>query len=339
MSLIEEYIADLDTSSPVHQTGIIAMKMTLCQDSACAVKIARLDCCNVLLQRGSSMMHSPEQLPAPLTVSTPHNQSNRDAVTPQASLQAPGTGTGTSLPLSGHIKQHSLASALARAAGISSSVPRADPETRAGLGADDRHGPSTAGRKDFGWNGPLAAEATQALDVSPGFQLSGSHTAALESARQSSRAGPQLYDRHAAADTAAAGRQDDVRSSASFDSWNSKQRSHSGATASTSHAAHHTAVHPGLSPAAVGAAEAVATTAASAQLAGPIMSATSLTSQAATAAGEIAHEQAVSRSRDAQRARPPVLLSHCGQEHAGVAWQDTNTCKVALQNHPCLDPA
>ncbi len=254
------------------------------------------------------MTQSPEQLPASPLVTTPRSQSNRDAVTPQASLQAPGTGTPLLLP--DHTKQHSLAAALARAAGISPSVPRADPETKAGLRADERHGPSTAGTKAFGWNGPLAAEATQASDVSAGFQLSGSHTAGLESMEPSSRAGPQLHDRHVAADTAAAGRQGDVTSSASFDSWNSRQRSHSGATASTSHAARHTAVHPGLSSAAVGTAEAVATTAASAQLAGPVMSATSLTSQATTAAGEIAHKQAVSNSGNPQRVRLPVLFSH-----------------------------
>jgi len=240
-------------------------------------------------------MQSPEQLPASPLVTTPSSQSNGDAVTPQASLQAPGTGTP--LLLSGHTKQHSLAAALARAAGISPSLHRADPETRAGLRVDERNGPSTAGTKAFGWNGPLAPEATQASDSSAGFQLSGSHTAGLESMEPSSPAGPRLHDRHEAANSAAAGRQDDVTSSASFDSWNSRQRSHSSATASTSHAARHTAVHLGLSPAAVGTAEAVAAaaevvaaTAASVQRAGSVMSATSLTSQATTAAGEIAHK-------------------------------------------------
>ena len=272
------------------------------------VKIAGLDCRVTFLQRGSSTTQSPEQLPASPLLTTPSSQSNRDAVTPQASLQAPGTGTP--LLLSGHTKQHSLAAALARAAGISPSVARADPEPRAGLRADERHGPSRAGTKAFGWNGPLAAEATQASDSSAGFQLSGSHTAGLESMEPSSRAGPQLHDRHEAADSAAAGRQDDVTSSASFDSWNSRQRSHSSATASTSYAARGTAVHPGLSPAAVGTAEAVATAAATAQRAGPVMSATSLTSQATTAAGEIAHHQAMSKSGIAQRACLRVLFSH-----------------------------
>ena len=254
-----------------------------------SLKMAGPDCHSLLLQRGSSTTQSPEQLPASPLVTTPNSQSNRDAITPQASLQAPGTGTP--LLLSSHTKQHSLAAALARAAEISLNVPRADPETRAGLRADERHGPSTAGTKAFGWNGPLAAEATQASDASAGFKLSGSHTAGLKSVRQSSHAGPQLHDRHEAADIAAVGRQDEVTSSASFDSWNSMRRSHSGATASTSHAARRTAVYPGLSPAAVGTAEAVATTAASAQLAGPVMSATSLTSQATTAAGETALNQ------------------------------------------------
>ena len=234
------------------------------------------------------MTQSPEQLPASPLVTTPNSQMNSGAVTPQASLQAPGTGS--SLLLSSHTKQHSLAAALARAAEISLDVPRADPETRAGLRADERHGPSTAGTKAFGWNGPLAAEATQVSDASAGFQLPGSHTAGLKSVRQSSRAGPQLHDRHEAADIAAVGRQDEVTSSASFDSWNS-MRSHSGTTASTSHAARRTAVYPGLSPAAIATADAVATTAASAQLAGPVMSATSLTSQATTAAGETALNQ------------------------------------------------
>ncbi len=147
------------------------------------VKIAGLDCRVIFLQRGSSTTQSPEQLPASPLLTTPSSQSNRDAVTPQASLQAPGTRTP--LLLSGHTKQHSLAAALARAAGISPSVARADPETRAGLRADERHGPSRAGTKAFGRNGPLAAEATQASGSSAGFQLSGSHTAGLESARQS----------------------------------------------------------------------------------------------------------------------------------------------------------
>jgi len=26
------------------------------------------------------------------------------------------------------------------------------------------------------------------------------------------------------------------------------------------------------------------------------------------------------------------------QQHAGVAWQETNTCKLTLQKRPCLDP-
>ena len=261
-----------------------------------------------------------------------------DAVTPQASLQAPGTGTP--LLLSGQSKQHSLAAAVARAAGISPSVPRADPETRAGLRADERHGPFTAGTKAFAWNGPLAAEATQASDSSAGFQLSGSHTAGLESMKPSSRAGAQLDDRHEAAETTAAGRQDDVTSSASFDSWNSRQRSHSSATASTSYAARRTAVHLGLSTAAVGTAEAVAATAASAQRAGPAMSATSLTSQATTAAGEIAHKQAVSKSVKAQRACLLVLISHavgattCRRSLARPQHMQNNTAKTCLPS-PC----
>lgn len=265
------------------------------------------------------MTQSPEQLPASPLVTTPCSHSNGDAVTPQASLQAPGTGTP--LLLSGHTKQHSLAAALARAAGIRISASRIDPETKVGLRADESHGPSTAGTKAFGWNGPLAAEATQASDASAGPQLSGSHTAGLECARQSRRAGPQLDDRHVAADAAAAGRQDDVTSSASFDSWNSRRRSYSGATASTSHAACHTVVHPGLSPAPVGTAEAVATTAASAQLAGPAMSATRSTSQATTAAGETAPKRAMSESGKAQRACLPILFSHA------------TTCRSSLARH------
>ena len=282
-----------------------------------SVKIAGLDCSVVFLQRGSSTTQSPEQLPASPLVTTLSSQPNRDAVTPQASLQAPGTGTPL-LP-SDRTKQHSLAAVLARAAGISPFVARADPETRAGLRADERHGPFTAGTKAFGSNGPLAAEAAQASASSAGFQLSGSRTAGLTSAEPSSHAGPQLHDRHEAADTAAAGRQDDVTSSASFDSWNSRQRSHSGATASTSHAARHSAAHPGLSPAAVGTAEAVATTAASAQLAGPVMSATSLTLRATTAAGENAHEQAVSKSGNAQRTAYQSSVVTLLQQYAAVA--------------------
>ena len=303
-----------------------------------SVKIASPDCCSVFLQRGSSTTQSPEQLPASPLVTTPSSQSNRDAVTPQASLQAPGTGAP--LLLSDHTKQNSLAAALARAAGISPSVPRADPEPRAGLRAAERHGPSAAGTKAFGWNGPLAAEATQASDSSAGFQLSGSHTAGLESMEPSSRAGPQLHDRHEAADSAAAGRQDDVTSSASFDSWNSRQRSHSSATASTSYAARRTDVHPGLSPAAVGTAEAVAATAASAQRAGPVTSATSLTSRATTAAGEIAHKQAVSKSVKAQRACLLVLISHAvgattrRSSLARPQHMQNNTAKMCLPS-PC----
>lgn len=273
-----------------------------------SVKIASPDCCSVFLQRSSSISQSPQQLPASPLVTTPSSQLNRAAVTPRASLQAPGTGTP--LLLSGQSKQHSLAAALARAAGSNPSVPRADPDTRAGLRADESYGPSTAGTEAFGWNGPLAAKATHASDSSAGFQVSGSRTAGLESMQPSSRAGPHLHDRHVAADTAAAGRQDDVTSSASFDSWNSRQRSHSGATASTSHATRHTAMHPGSSSAAVGTAEAVATAAASAQLAGPVMSATSLTSQATTAAGETADKPAVSKFGKAQRACLSVLVSH-----------------------------
>ncbi|KAL0022177.1 hypothetical protein WJX77_003269 [Trebouxia sp. C0004] len=240
-------------------------------------------------QRGSSMTQMPEQLPASPLITTPSSQSIGDAVTPQASLQAPGTGTP--LLLSDHTKQHSLAAALARAARNSSSVPSIETETRASLRADERQGPSKAGPKAFGWNGPLAAEAAQASDASAGFQLSGSHTAGLESARQSSRAGSRLHDRHVGVDGAAAGRQDDVTSSASFNSWNSRQHSHNDTTASTSHAARHTTVHPSLSPAAGGTAEAMATTAASAQLAGPVMSATGLTSQATTAAGSLVSDR------------------------------------------------
>ena len=176
------------------------------------------------------------------------------AVTPQASLQAPGSdGTGRSL-------QPSLAAALARASAEDRASPlwpdcQAETKHRASeinstsrAGATDTNGSayreaSQEGTRPNEQRQPSNAEAGRPDDEQCGRQAKGLHPDAQASSSYVDAAGARLT-----------GRQDTATSSASFDSWNSRQRSGESMTSPASQTALPTAVGIGQLPTAAAAA-------------------------------------------------------------------------------------
>ncbi len=166
----------------------------------------------VRLQRDSSTVLSPEQHPASPSFTTPpsrsYGEAHGEAVTPQASLQAPGSAKLLSHLGRGRASQPSLAEALVMAA-----AGHNPPGLQKGAGV------KPVKQDGLSLTGPQGAS-----DSLTDRQQAAHQDGSLQSV-------PQAVE----------GRQEDATSSASFDSWNSRQRSDAGGTASTS--------QTGLSPA------------------------------------------------------------------------------------------
>ena len=176
------------------------------------------------------------------------------AVTPQASLQAPGSdGIGRSI-------QPSLAAALARASAEGRASPlwpdcQAETKHRASelnstsrAGATDTSGSASRaayqkGTRPTGQRQPSKAEAGRPDDERCGSQVEGLKPEAEASSLHINAAGARLT-----------GRQDVATSSASFDSWNSRQRSGESMTCPASQNALTKAAQTGWLPTAAAAA-------------------------------------------------------------------------------------
>ena len=195
-------------------------------DNVCCSRVALIvSGCDLCLQRDSSM--TPQSLELPPTsplVTGSSGRSHGPAVTPQASLQAPGSGISLLHSTRGHIKQPSLAAALAgTAAGVgSSSAPTANPQS--GLGAV----------QGFRSPGKIQAASGAVISVEHGLAVAKQAEAAVQADAQPQHSSLQPHQRQRAADAVVRGSQDDATSSASFDSWNSRRHNDTGATASTS---------------------------------------------------------------------------------------------------------
>ena len=179
------------------------------------------------------MDQSPGQLPpTPLAPSASGSlHESAAAVTPTASLQAPGSGSLPLMSAKGSSSQPLLAAALARAAEGTSPAPHTtnavDSSARApalrasAAGAAEPNSPRSRASLR------AVADVTQEADTAAGN---------LAQARN-----PELP---CGEQPAALSRQEDATSSASFDSWHSRNREGSTTTASTCKPADATAVGP-----------------------------------------------------------------------------------------------
>ena len=181
------------------------------------------------------MDDSPEQLPttplAPSISGSPHKSSA--AFTPAASLQAPGSGSNPLVSAKGSSSQPLLAAALARA----SEEHSPSPHTR------------SAGKSPARAPALLASVAGAAAPDSPRSQASLRLVAsATQEAATVAAAGNLAQARNPSLSSvkqpAALSQQEDATSSASFDSWRSRNREDSTATAHSSKPADATAVGP-----------------------------------------------------------------------------------------------
>lgn len=187
------------------------------------------------------MDYSPDQPPAtPLAPSTSGSPCESSAVTPAASLQAPGSGSNPLMSAKGSSSQPLLVAALARAAaGNSPSLPGTasgaaagnSPARAATLLPSASKTPKPSSPRSRASLGPVTGITQEAATAVGNLKVPGDSS--LTASKQPT----------------ALGRQEDATSSASFDSWHSRNYEGSNTAASTSKPADATAVglsrHPG----------------------------------------------------------------------------------------------